>query len=182
MKYRIEQDENAESPRDWDNAGTMVCWHRRYNLGDKHDFRSPADFDQWWKENGNGGILLPLRLFDHSGLSMSIGYGAHEFDPGGWDSGQVGWIYATRDTILKEWGKKRVTPQARKLAESCLRIEVKVFDQFLTGDVWGFIVEDDNGNHLDSCWGFFGNEDAEEQAKAALAYCQEHALTEANAI
>lgn len=30
----IRQDELAGSPREWDNLGTMVCFHRRYNLGD----------------------------------------------------------------------------------------------------------------------------------------------------
>lgn len=28
-------DRDAESPRDWDNLGTMVCAHRRYTLGDE---------------------------------------------------------------------------------------------------------------------------------------------------
>lgn len=31
---KIYHDEDAESPRDWDNLGEMVCFHRRYNLGD----------------------------------------------------------------------------------------------------------------------------------------------------
>ena len=31
----IYQDENSESPREWDNAGTMICSHSRYNLGDE---------------------------------------------------------------------------------------------------------------------------------------------------
>ena len=30
-----------DSPRDWDNMGTMVCWHSRYTLGDKHDHDRP---------------------------------------------------------------------------------------------------------------------------------------------
>lgn len=31
---RIENDEDAESPRRWDNLGTMICEHSRYDLGD----------------------------------------------------------------------------------------------------------------------------------------------------
>lgn len=30
------QDDNPESPREWDNLGAMYCFHRHYNLGDKH--------------------------------------------------------------------------------------------------------------------------------------------------
>lgn len=34
-KIRVVQDEDPSSPREWDNLGTMVCWHGRYNLGDE---------------------------------------------------------------------------------------------------------------------------------------------------
>lgn len=41
----IYQDVHAENPREeFDNLGTMVCWHPRYNLGDKHDYSSPDEF------------------------------------------------------------------------------------------------------------------------------------------
>lgn len=41
---QVFRDEYAENPCEWDNLGKMVCWHRRYNLGDKHDYESPQDF------------------------------------------------------------------------------------------------------------------------------------------
>jgi len=31
---KIVEDDDAESSREWDNVGTMACWHRRYTLGD----------------------------------------------------------------------------------------------------------------------------------------------------
>jgi hypothetical protein len=31
----IQPDRDAESPREWDNLGTMYCWHRDYTLGDE---------------------------------------------------------------------------------------------------------------------------------------------------
>ena len=37
-------DPEPTSPREGDNLGTMVCWHSRYNLGDKHDHANPTDF------------------------------------------------------------------------------------------------------------------------------------------
>lgn len=33
---KIIHDPDPESSRDYDNLGTMICWHKRYNLGDKH--------------------------------------------------------------------------------------------------------------------------------------------------
>lgn len=41
---KIINDDMASSPREWDNLGKMVCWHRRYNFGDKHDFDNHKEF------------------------------------------------------------------------------------------------------------------------------------------
>ena len=40
----LDYDEDAESSREWDNLFTMVCWHRRYNLGDEQLDRN---LDPW---------------------------------------------------------------------------------------------------------------------------------------
>jgi len=41
---KIEQDTSAESPREWDNQGTMVCFHDRYKLGDEHNYEGYDEF------------------------------------------------------------------------------------------------------------------------------------------
>jgi hypothetical protein len=38
-------DDEAMNPReDRDNLGKMVCWHRRYSLGDEHGHSEPRNF------------------------------------------------------------------------------------------------------------------------------------------
>jgi hypothetical protein len=38
-------DEYAENPRRaFDNLGRMTCWHRRYDLGDKHSYKNAGEF------------------------------------------------------------------------------------------------------------------------------------------
>lgn len=44
MILRIVQDVDTESPREWDNLGTMICWHSRYNLGDDHNYSDTREF------------------------------------------------------------------------------------------------------------------------------------------
>lgn len=45
LTVRLIQDILPRNPReDCDPLGRMVCWHRRYNLGDRHRFEYPADF------------------------------------------------------------------------------------------------------------------------------------------
>jgi hypothetical protein len=37
--------------------------------------------------------------------------------------------------------------------------EVKTYDDFLTGEVFGYIVKNVAGAEVESCWGFYGEED-----------------------
>ena len=47
-KLKIKQDQDiSDSPRDWDNLGTMVCWHNRYDLGDE---QRRDDVNDWLRE------------------------------------------------------------------------------------------------------------------------------------
>ena len=149
------QDENPDSPRENDNVGTMVCWHNRYKLGDKHDFQTPQDFNEWKNleiSTGEDFTILPLYLYDHSGITMSV----NQFSCP-WDSGQVGWIFVTKSKLKKE--KIDI-----KRAEDILRAEVEEYDKYLTGDVWGYVIKDGK-NVLGSCWGFYDKEYMLEEAK-----------------
>jgi len=164
MKLRIVQDEDPPNPRkEYDCFGKIVHWHGRYNFGERIE-----DVSSWLNNLAPTTLVLPLCLLDHSGLHLYIGTGAHDCDPGGWDSGPVGFIYATPEDIAKEFGGDKAK------AEACLRDEVKQFDQYLQGNVWGFVIEDDEGTQLDSCWGFFGHEYAKQQGEEALRYAIEH--------
>jgi hypothetical protein len=185
---RLEQDEHAESPREWENVGTMVCWHRRYNLGDEQpkvtpdeyltrlareasqrfaqldDLRESAErrycekdlpmlrIQKWWESAREAAlgrlILLPLYLYDHSGITMSTGRFSCP-----WDSGQVGFIYCTLEKARSEW--EGTDDEVRAKAEDCFRAEVRTYDNFLTGDVVTYTTETPDGEVIDSCGGFF---------------------------
>jgi hypothetical protein len=167
LRVAIETDDHRDgTSRDCDNLGTMVCWHHNYKLGDDHEFKTPQDFEES-DDRKNAAVILPLRLYDHSGITMSVGFGASPFDPGGWDSGQVGWIYVTRAKLRSEYSRKHVTKSLLAKAEEVLRGEVKTYDQDLTGDVYGYIIEDEHGNDVESCWGFYGIECVREEARSA---------------
>ena len=42
----VKQDDYASNPRDEYNLATMICWHRNYRLGDKHEFDDVDEFLQ----------------------------------------------------------------------------------------------------------------------------------------
>lgn len=161
---KVIRDDDPESPREWDNLGRMICFHPRYKLGDeKTEYfeKDPDAFQDHIKAHPKDYFILPLYLYDHSGITMSTGPFSCP-----WDSGQVGWIYVSKEAIRKEWGKKRISPKLKKLIYKNLEGEVYTYDQYLTGDVYGFELvrehedcEIDGGEEfLDSCWGFYGSD------------------------
>ena len=146
-KLIIKHDSDPTSPRENEgNVGTMVCWHRRYTLGDIQPTERPED---WFKENFppedlEGGMCLPLYLLDHSGITIST----ENFNDK-WDSGQVGWIVAKPEKVKEAFGDN--SPESVQKARKNLIEEVRIYDQFLRGACWGYEFGDD------SCWGFFGD-------------------------
>ena len=162
----IHTDDDAESPRQWDNLGTMICAHNRYTLGDDM-VESAEELKQIIKEE-KPVIQMPLYMLDHSGISMST----NDYNDM-WDSGCVGMIYATRETILDfntGWDgekrmpmKKRLTKKMLKRAKEILKSEVKTYSQYLEGNVYGYVLynkskcdhDEEHLDHEDSCFGFY---------------------------
>ena len=157
FKIRIMPDDDPMNPREWDNLGIMNCWHRRYNLGDKHKHDAEG-FQDWLDDPENEVVAyLPLYLYDHSGITISTGPFSCRFD-----SGQVGFIYTTKDRIKNMFGE--TVPSEEQLLEG-LKAEVKEYDKFISNGYVGFIVEDSEGNQVESCWGFSDKDQAIEDAK-----------------
>lgn len=181
----IYPDDNPEDPREWDNLGTMVCFHRNYSLGDKHDFdsveemwvslaedagfdveeleeREMAEIEKIVYENYT---VLPLYLFDHSGITMST----RPFSCP-WDSGQVGIIYVSNEKAKKELENYK----GKTNAVDILVGEVETYDKYIRGDIYGYMVEPSHRNKSidcdDSCWGYYELEDMIEEAKDNINY------------
>lgn len=158
LTLSIERDPEPSNPRkEFDHLGTMVCNHRQYNLGDIKDGSLHAP---------EGSVWLDLYLYDHSGITMSWQPFACQ-----WDSGRVGTIYVTKENIIKEYGDDSV--DSRKRALEYLKGEVKEYDQYLTGDVWGYVIKDENDDHVDSCWGFYGRDYCVTEGESALKHAQD---------
>ncbi len=169
-KVRILADQFPENPRNWDNLGTMAYKHNRYQLGDE-EMGDPID---WFEEMlglepqgvyGNARleslqnrfmqefVALPLYLYDHSGITIqTTPFGCR------WDSGQVGYIYVTKERLKAEYGWDRITTKRREQVERYLQAEVQTFDHYIRGDVYSFEVEGADGEFEDSCGGFFGTD------------------------
>lgn len=155
----IYPDENPENPRtEYDNLGKMICFHKRHDLGDKHDYKS-GDYSGWdeiedqIKQDNPDCLIRPLFLMDHSGLSISMGpFGCP------WDSGQVGFIFITKERIVGE------LKGGVQWAEKVLEAEVETYNQYLVGNIYRFILRDKPcekcsgpGGILNQSGGFYGD-------------------------
>lgn len=122
-------DECPYDPRDDPHTSTMICFHARYILGDKHTI-SRKDFTLWeslerhLRNHYDAKIIKPLYLLDHGGLSISMTPFALK-----WDSGQLGFIYATTD-LVDEWGEEEII--------ATLESEVTMYNQYISGDVYRY--------------------------------------------
>ena len=149
-KLSVFRDEDAPNPREWDNLGRMVCWHRRYNLGDEHTFEDVEDFLES-EEYKNAIVVLPVYMYDHSGLAFStVSFGDK------WDSGQVGYIYVTQERAREFLGKD-ITEKDHEGIKELLVGEVEMYDQYFQGDCYGFKISDERGEVVDSASGYFGS-------------------------
>lgn len=101
-------------------------------------------------------LMLPLYLYDHSGLAMSTESFSGRAPYAEWDSGQVGWIYVSKEDALKEFDADKMTGAIRQKADALMRSEVAAYDSYLHGECYGFELYK-NGELSDSCWGFMGN-------------------------
>jgi hypothetical protein len=176
-KINICSDDDPMNPRDNDNLGTMLCFHSRYNLGDKQTDIKSNDFSGWEEmenyliKKEKACVILPLYLYDHSGITMRT----TSFNDR-WDSGQVGFAYVTSEKIRKEYSVKSINKAIKDKVTSVLEAEVEEYDQFIRGDVYGYDIRKitkcdldcEHEETVDSCWGFYGEID----------YC----LTEAKAV
>jgi hypothetical protein len=87
-----------------------------------------------------------------------------------WDGGQVGFIYVTKEQLRKEYSVKRITKDILTKAEQVLRAEVKTYDDFLTGQVFGYMIDSKDEENIESCWGFYGEDYCLEEAKSIVDY------------
>lgn len=209
-------DECPESPRTWDNLGTIYAIrHRYYSIGDvelesgdveellyriageldEGDESPTVEWETWLEaidETGESDKLersdyedkawdiickhvwtFDLYMYDHSGIALSIYPGRFSaIDSAGWDWGQIGWVIVPIKRALKWFNAKEWNADIIEKTERQVDAEIKVYNQYINGEVYGWILKDVDGNIVDSVWGYFdadcARQDAEEVAQCAL--------------
>jgi len=173
----IHADLDPPNPRkEMDNLGVMVCWHRRAHYGDEQvrnvmlAMHSLREVESWLKKERDAVVVLPIYIYEHGPVILSARYEDYlRWPDHQWDCGQVGYIYVARESLKKEYGVTRISKKTKQMAAQVLAGEVDTYNQYLNGDVYGYVIADEEGDHAASCGGIFGLDYAREAAKEAVA-------------
>jgi len=168
-------DTDTENPRGEDSCklGTMLYLkNRSYTLGDKEAtedemnvIRKHGALEQVNEllegKRPKRYVYLDVHAYIHGGVSLTTARPG-DGNPGypytcQWDSLRCGIIYMSYTQVKKTFGD--TSPDSIEKAMQAMAAEVKVFCQWLSGQCYGYVLEDENGNETDSCWGYIGDSD-----------------------
>lgn len=209
-KIKIRQDEFAESPDDWGDKNLFLIYdHRDFTI--KRDDFSPEDIYDYLSiksallkedtfqpkdelEDDLKGYfdyeskywIFPVEAYIHSGVRLSLFSGTKQCM---WDSSVSGYILASKEEF-----------KDLEIATNAAEGLIETWNQYLSGDVWGYIIEksqtmyhiekslfnkhlkegtvikdlekdftaEDEWEEVDSCWGFYGQDAAIDEAKIVI--------------
>lgn len=155
LTIRIVPDEDVEPPHDV--IEIYYLKQSRHILGNRGVFRD--EMDQMFKRVNSGELYgLPVYAYVHGGVALS----SKPFSCP-WDSGLSGIAVASKDDFSSE-----------EEAHNAIRQFLETYTSYLNGGACGYIIEDEDGNRLDSCWGYYTRQDCEEQAIEAAKLIAEN--------
>lgn len=152
MKYEIINDDYGHNI--WDDLEKewkFISNHRNYNSINTEykieDFESEEEIEETY----SGYNVVKVYAYIHSGIALSL----TPFQCR-WDSGVFGCLVYPTDInsvegFVKEWGMN------------------------WNGENYGYVITDENGEELESVWGFIGTEYCEEEAKSSLQWYKKDA-------
>lgn len=166
-ELKIKHDSDPESPREWSNLGSFYTTKNNGYISreieiDNFPFGSDADSDIE-RLSKLGYIAIPVSVYDHSGWRVFSGV-AND-----WDSGCIGFYVVSREKIREDFECKRISKKLLTRVKNILENEIKEFDRYAQGDVWGFEITKDD-EFFDSCWGFYEQDKFEDFRDHMMSY------------
>lgn len=165
IEILVDEDSN-DSPRDWDNMGTIATWHRHGNYGDVQPIQSPleymayliaynygdkinfpeyyADCEDWLNDGDDERVLkcfnkyyVMLPVYAYEHGGITLSIGRFN-DP--FDSGQLGFIYVEKKKVLKEFSRKHWNKSLEDKVIHNLKGEIETYDDYLNNNVYGYAI------------------------------------------
>ena len=145
----LEQDPDCDSPLEYDEAVKVAILHHHYRNPAPECGDNPDDLKAWGEANKDEWDAFPLFMYEHGNVCYEVAC----TEDGNPFSGRVGYVFV----------KKSDVPDTFNSAE----IMCEEYTKWANGDCWGYIIENEDGEQLDSCWGFVGEDYAVAGMRAA---------------
>jgi len=158
---KIEVDDCATDPSEWGDG--ILITHMagsRYILGntpvsDPVRWRADrlAELRRESPKTKKADLMFeyPVYALVHSGVALSM----HPFSCP-WDSGQSGVISISRKQAKECFPSIRTRAALEAKVRELLAGFLKTFNQYISGEVYSYTIEDPEGESIDSCGGFYG--------------------------
>jgi hypothetical protein len=199
FEIEISYDEMGGDSREWDNLGTIASNLSDYSVGSS-DLELCGSYDNSWIElqvlliennltnkyyenDIDDGYIPYANMMDdfivfgysahiHSGVALGSVYliDGPEKQSYGWDSGFAGYIFASKEKIRNEFGIKHITNKVIKAVQEHFQNEIKCYNQDIEGEIYCYSVFNSDGDVIDSCSGFYKENEALESANEHIDF------------
>lgn len=153
----ISRDTDIENPRENDcNAATFYCLKSsRRKIGDIIDSAYYLNETKRALAKTGEYAILPIYIHEHSDIALrTVPF------PDIWDSACIGFAAANIGDFMKQGATDTSVSrcEAMSRAKDCIRSELEAYSDYLAGNCWQYCITDEDGNTVDSCSGFIGDD------------------------
>lgn len=152
----IKGDSDLECPSNFDGNWKLYSFNRRHSnsetpdhfglrMGRDGNIKAPVGLQR----KLNVGTAFMLDYYEHSGSVWSLHGEGMQCK---WDTSSYGGILIWEHKV-SDMGAKTREARAKDAASF-----LETYNCWANGDGYGYTIEDEEGNEIDSCWGFYGND------------------------
>ena len=148
-KLLIAHDELAGSPRE-DNCNQFcLALTGRYQRFDESDQK----MEYLIRDIKKGETLaFPVYCYEHGGVAFNLtGFSCP------WDSGQIGFLYASKFNIYHQYGVRRISPKLKEKLRKNAESELQELEDYVMGRTYLYELYKDE-EEVGSCSGFLGDD------------------------
>lgn len=171
LTIKIYPDDSANSPDEGggDDGLFLVHFHRDCQI-EREKIITEDDLRRWYQgeeiDQEKQYHIFAVEAYIHSGVVLALANDQRYFPDRQWDVSHVGAVLASKN----EWSM-------RKAAKNAARGLIETWNAYLSGDVYGYVIENGEGENLGSCWGFYP-----ELGRPNEVYCLDEARAAVGAI
>lgn len=163
----IRYDNDTENPRTWNNIGYFITCDRKMSSPDKNETikNIVKDTGDYATSQAKHITAIKKRIKDETGEKVLAIYPIVKYEHGGviWRIGtKSGFDYSNNGFYIITDRTLKEMPEKKSEWERIAKNELETYTRWANGDIYSFVLYDENGEVADSCGGFYDIEDIRE--------------------